>query len=86
MYIPFYRLYTPADIVERAEFTSNNYNYTATSITFGTGLTSTYLRQLFRLPLIPGGILDPDANNVVKVTVGLHNDMQSSDSDPKFLI
>ena len=38
------------------------------------------------MPFIPGGILDPDANIVVKVTVGLDNDMRSSDSDPKFLI
>ena len=57
-------------VVKKAEFTSNNYNYTATSIIFGTGLTNTYLKRLFRLPLIPGGILDPDANIVVKVTMG----------------
>ena len=84
MYIPFYRLYTPADIVERAEFTNNYNNYTATSITFGRGGTS--YERLFRLPLVPGGILRSDANIVVKITVGLDNDIRSSDSDPKFLI
>ena len=84
MYVPFYRLYTPADIVATAEFTSS-YTYTATSITFGTGSS---LRRLFRLPLIPGGILSSDANIAVKITVGLDNDIRSpgKDSDPKFLI
>ena len=86
LYIPFYRLYTPADIVERADFSSNYTSYTATSITFGTGSTSTYLRRLFRLPLMSGGILASDANIVVKITVGLDNDIRSDDSDPKFLI
>ena len=86
LYMPFYRLYTPADIVERAEFTNNYTSYTATSITFGTGSTSTYLRRLFRLPLMSGGILSSDANIVVKITVGLDNDIRSGDSDPKFLI
>ena len=80
--MPFYRLYTPADIVATADFTSG-YTYTATSITFGAG--SSY-RRLFRLPLMSGGILSSDANIVVKVTVGLDNDIRSSDSDPKFLI
>ena len=82
LYIPFNRLYTPADIVAIADFTSS-YTYTATSITFGTG--SSY-RRLFRLPLISGGILSSDANIVVKITVGLDNDIRSGDSDPKFLI
>ena len=84
LYIPFYQLYTPADIVERAEFTNNYTSYTATSITFGKGITS--YRRLFRLPLVSGGILSSDANIVVKITVGLDNDIRSSDSDPKFLI
>ena len=84
LYVPFYRLYTPADIVERAEFTNNYTSYTATSITFGAG--STINRRLFKLPLISGGLLSSDANIVVKITVGLDNDIRSSDSDPKFLI
>ena len=81
--MPFYRLYTPADIVERAEFTNNYTSYSATSITFG---ASTTLTRLFRLPLMSGGILSSDANIVVKITVGLDNDIRSGDSDPKFLI
>ena len=80
MYVPFYRLYTPVDI---AESTTGYYNFTETAIVFGTG--SSY-RRLFRLPLISGGILSSDANIVVKITVGLHNDIRSGDSDPKFLI
>ena len=83
LYMPFYRLYTPADIVETAEFTNNYTSYTATSITFD---ASTTLTRLFRLPLISGGILSSDANIVVKVTVGLDNDIRDDDSDPKFLI
>ena len=83
LYIPFYGLYTPADIVERAEFTSNYTYYTATSITFGRGDKS--YERLFRLPLVPGG-LRSDANIIVKITVGLDNDIRSIDSDPKFLI
>ena len=83
LYMPFYRLYTPADIVERAEFTNNYTSYTPTSITFGAG--SNY-RRFFRLPLMSGGIISSDANIVVKIIVGLDNDVRSGDSDPKFLI
>ena len=85
LYMPFYRLYTPVDIVEMAEFTSSYYNYTATAITFDRG--SSY-RRLFKLPLLSGGILTNGANIVVKITVGLQNDIRDPgrDSDPKFLI
>ena len=85
LYMPFYRLYTPADIVERAEFTTSYYNYTTTAITFDRG--SSY-RRLFKLPLMSGGILSSSANIVVKITVGLDNDIRipGFDSDPKFLI
>ena len=80
--MPFYRLYTPVDI---AESTTGYYNFTETAIVFDTGLA---YRRLFRLPLISGGILSSDANIVVKITVGLQNDIRtrSHGSNPKFLI
>ena len=82
MYVPFYRLYTPVDI---AESSTGYYNFTETAIVFGTGLS---YRRLFRLPLISGGILSSDANIVVKITVGFHNDIRTGHhgSNPKFLI
>ena len=84
MYIPFYKLYTPEIIRSRAEFTTAYYNYSKTAITFSTG-GSTY-KRLFKIPLIPGGILARNADIAVKISTGLQNAIRSGDSDPKFLI
>ena len=82
--MPFYRLYTPRDIRVDAELTDAYYNYSTTAITFNGG-SLTYSR-LFKLPLISRGLLTYSANVVVKITVGLQNDIRSHDSDPKFLL
>ena len=82
--MPFYKLYTPEVILSTAEFTSSYYNYSKTALTFGTGGSTN--RRLFKLPLIPGGILTRYADISVKITVGLQNAIRSGDSDPKFLI
>ena len=82
--MPFHQLYTPQDILYTAEFTSGYYNYSRTAITFSIGSPS--YRRLFKLPLIPGGILRRNADISVKITVGLQNAIRSRDSDPKFLI
>ena len=84
-FMPFYRLYTPAIIRSRAEFTTSYLNYTTTAITFGRG---TSYRRLFRLPLLPCLSLYRYADIVVRITVGLQSSIRhtSGDSDPKFLI
>ena len=84
-YIPFYKLFTPRDILTRAQFTTRYYNYTSTAITFGRG---TSYRRLFKLPLLPVGLLTRYADIVVKITVGLQSSIRhtSRDSDPKFLL
>ena len=84
MYMPFYRLYTPRDILADAEFTTRYYNYSTTAITFN-GVSPSYSR-LFKLPLISRGLFAYSADVVVKITVGLQNDIRSYDSDPKFLL
>lgn len=84
MYMPFYKLYTPEVILSTAEFTSDYYNYSKTALTFGPG--SPAYRRLFKIPLIPGGLLTRSADISVKITVGLQNAIRSGDSDPKFLI
>ena len=84
MYMPFYRLYTPRDIRAVAEFTTRYYNYSTTAITFNGGSSTN--SRLFKLPLIGGGLLTYSADVVVKITVGLQNDIRSHDSDPKFLL
>ena len=76
-------MYTPGVIRSTAEFTSSYYNYSRTAITFGPG---TSYRRLFKLPLIPGGVLAAYPDITVKITVGLQNAIRSGDSDPKFLI
>ena len=84
-FLPFYKLYTPAVIRSRAQFTTSYFNYTTTAITFGRG---TSYRRLFRLPLLPCLSLYRYADIVVRITVGLQSSIRhtSGDSDPKFLI
>ena len=84
MYVPLYKMYTPYDIVSAAEFTTSYYNYSRTAITFSTGSPS--YRRLFKLPLIPAGVLGRYADLTVKITVGLQNAIRDGDSDPKFLL
>ena len=84
MYVPFYKLYTPQVILSTAEFTTAYYNYSRTAITFDTGSPS--YKRLFKIPLIPGGVLTRYANIVVRITTGLQKAIRSGDSDPKFLI
>ena len=76
-------MYTPRIIRSTAEFTSSYYNYSQTAITFG---PDTGYRRLFKLSLIPGGVLAAYPDITVKITVGLQNAIRSGDSDPKFLI
>ena len=82
--MPFYRLYTPRDIRFGVELSDAYYNYSTTAITF-TGGSSSYSR-LFKLPLIPGGVLTYSADITVKITVGLQKAIRSHDSDPKFFL
>ena len=85
MYIPFYRLYTPRSIRYNAQFTTSYYNYSTTAITFTGG--DSYRQQLFKLPLIPQGLLTYSSDITVKITVGLQNPIRGVyDSDPKFLL
>lgn len=85
MYMPFYRLYTPREIRVDAEINLDAYyNYSTTAITF-TGGSAAYSR-LFKLPLVAEGLLTYSSDVVVKITVGLQNDIRSHDSDPKFLL
>ena len=81
--IPFYKVYTPSDIVSKAEFTST-YTYNATTLNFHTDVTD--YRRLFRLPLLKKNVLSVDADIVVVVTTGLDSGIRSEDSDPKFFI
>ena len=76
--MPFYRLYTPRDILADAEFTTRYYNYSTTVITFN-GVSPSYSR-LFKLPLVDRGLLTYSADVTVKITVGLQNDIRSHDS------
>lgn len=84
--MPFYKLYTASAIRSTAEFTSTNYSYTATALTFGTDRSS-YKRRLFKLPLIPANKISSNADITVTVTLGLKNTIRiSRDSDPKFFL
>ena len=84
--MPFYRLYTPRVILSTAEFTSKNYIYTTTTLTFGTDSAS-FKGRLFKLPLISASLLDSNSDITVIVTLGLQNAIRvSSDSDPMFFI
>ena len=82
--MPFYRLYTPYDIRDDAEFTTRYSSYSRTAISFKGG-SSSYSR-LFKLPLLAGDLLTYSADITVKITVGLQNAIRSDDSDPKFLL
>ena len=81
--LPFFEVYSPKDIVEKAEFTSS-FTSTATDLKFGTDTTS--FKRLFRLALLKEDVLDNDADVAVVVTVGLDSGIRSGDSDPKFLL
>ena len=84
MYIPFHKLYTPPIIVSTAEFTSGYYNYSKTALVFGTGLSN---YRLFKILLIPAGIIPTDPDMYVRIYLGLQNSIRNShDSDPKFLL
>jgi len=84
--MPSYKLYTPSVIQSKAEFTSKNYSYTATALTFYTD-SSSFKRRLFKLPLIPTATLSRYADITVVVTVGLESAIRiSRDSDPKIFI
>jgi len=87
--IPFYKLYTPYDILGNAEFTTEYSQYTSTAIMFDDDTTSG--KRIFKLPLIPAGILYSYSDITVIVTVGLDNEKRDNakkyyDSDPMFLL
>ena len=85
MIIPFYKLYTPYDILGSAEFTTEYSQLTSTAITFGTSTVPA--ERIFKLPLIPTGILHRNSDVVVVVTVGMDNEKRGShDSDPLFYL
>ena len=81
--LPFYKVYTPSDIVSKAEFTSF-YTYNATALYFST--YSINYRRLFKLPLLKKNLLSVDADIVVVLTIGLDSGVRSGDSDPKFFV
>ena len=81
--IPFYKVYTPTDIVNKADFIALHSN-NATALVFPSGLSSS--SRLLRLPLLQRNLLPFDADIVVEVTVGLDSGIRSGDSDPKFFI
>jgi len=83
MIIPFYKVYTPSDIVSKAEFIVPHYN-NATALVFTTGIASS--SRLFTLPLLKANLLFADADIVVEVTIGLDSGIRSGDSDPKFFV
>ena len=82
--IPFYKVYTPKDIVSDAEFTTFGYSQTTTTLTFGTDSTSS--KRLFKLPLLNEYVLHSDSDITVVLTIGLESGIRSGDSDPKFFI
>ncbi|XP_065916429.1 uncharacterized protein [Dysidea avara] len=87
--IPFYKLYTPYDILGNAEFTTEYSQYTSTALKFDGDTTPG--KRIFKLPLIPNGILYSYSDITVVVTVGLDNEKRDNaqkyyDSDPKFLL
>ena len=82
--MPFYQLYTPTDIQNKAEFTEMYESVTTRAMTFDVG--STLSGRLFKLPLLPRDLLDAKADIVVVITIGLDNSIRSGDSDPKFFL
>ena len=82
--MPFYQLYTPVDIQNKAEFTETYESVTTRAITFDVG--STISGRLFKLPLLPSDLLSAKADIVVVLTIGLDNSIRSEDNDPKFFI
>jgi len=85
--IPFYKLYTPYDILGSAEFTTEYSQLTSTAITFGTSTVTS--ERLFKLPLIPAGMLYRNSDIVVVVTVGMDNENRGGnpyDSDPLYFL
>jgi len=69
--IPFYKFYTPYDILGNAEFTTEYSQYTSTAAMFDSDTIYTPGKQIFKLPLIPAGVLYSYSEITIIVTVGL---------------
>ena len=85
LYVPFYQFYTPYDILTKAEFTNIYSSHTPTEILY-TAEGDTRYERLFKLHLLPGGVLSHSADVVVVITMGLDSEGRSGDSDPKFFL
>ncbi len=78
----FYKFFTPMKLVSAATFIHHHNSITPRLLTF-LSAPSTYYRLMI-VPLIPPGVIDKNANLVVKMAVGMETTFASADSDPSF--
>jgi len=84
--VSFYQLYTPYDILTKAEFTHRYSSNTPTEILYAADDGHSSLERLFKLCLIPKNTLNSNADAVVVITIGLDGDARNGDSDPIFFL
>ncbi|KAL9987410.1 hypothetical protein ACROYT_G001711 [Oculina patagonica] len=78
----FYKFFTPMKLVSAATFIHHRNSITPRLLTFLSAPSNHY--RLMIVPLIPPGVIDTNANLVVKMAVGLETTFASADSDPSF--
>ena len=79
-----YKFFTPTKLAEAASFIHYHNTLTPRLLTFLSAPSNFY--RLMIVPLIPPGVIDRNANLVVKMAVGLETTFGSSDTDPSFVI
>ncbi|KAL9987409.1 hypothetical protein ACROYT_G001710 [Oculina patagonica] len=78
----FYKFFTPMKLASAATFIHHHNSITPRLLTFLSAPSNFY--RLMIVPLIPPGVIDTNANLVVKMAVGLETTFGSADSDPSF--
>ncbi|KAL9989155.1 hypothetical protein ACROYT_G003671 [Oculina patagonica] len=82
--IVFYKFFTPLKLASAATFIHHHHSTTPRLLTFLSAPSAYY--RLMIVPLIPPGVIDTNANLVVKMAVGLETSFGQGESDPSFVI
>ncbi len=80
--VVFYKFFTPMKLASAATFIHHHNSITSRLLTFLSAPSNHY--RLMIVPLIPPGVIDGNANLVVKISVGLETTYGAADTDPSF--